>query len=85
MTTRVVNFWSEQYDVYSRRTEDSRNGYLVKPGPCYGDTIAEYLSLIHICYGNPVAAIVRDKVAEKLPDVLDDYFDRDSVFTVEPF
>jgi len=36
-------------------------------------------------YGNPVAAIVRDKVAEKLPDVLDDYFDRDSVFTVEPF
>lgn len=36
-------------------------------------------------YGNPVAAIVRDKVAEKLPGVLDDYFDRGSVFTVEPF
>ena len=43
MTTRVVNFWSEQYDVYSGRTEDSLNGYLVKPGPCYGDTITEYL------------------------------------------
>lgn len=43
MTTKVVNFWSEQYDVYSGRTEDSRNGYLVKPGPCYGDTITEYL------------------------------------------
>lgn len=36
-------------------------------------------------YGNPVAAIVRDKVAEKMPGVLDDYFDRDSAFTVEPF
>lgn len=36
-------------------------------------------------YGNPVAAIVRDKVAEKLPGVLDDYFDRGSAFTVEPF
>ncbi len=36
-------------------------------------------------YGNPVAAIVRDKVAEKLSGVLDDYFDKDSVFTVEPF
>ena len=36
-------------------------------------------------YGNPVEAIVRDKVAENLPDVLDDSFDSDSVFTVEPF
>lgn len=34
-------------------------------------------------YGNPVAAIARNEVTQKLPDVLDDYFDRDSVFTVD--
>lgn len=31
-------------------------------------------------YGNPVRAIGRDEVAEKLPAVLDDYFDKDSTF-----
>lgn len=33
-------------------------------------------------YGNPVTAIDRDEVAEKLPGVLNDYFDKDSTFTV---
>lgn len=36
-------------------------------------------------YGNPIAAIGRDEIAEKLPGVLDDYFDRDSVFMVNGF
>lgn len=34
-------------------------------------------------YGNSVVAIDFDEVAEKLPGVLDDYFDRDSIFTVK--
>lgn len=34
-------------------------------------------------YGNSVAAIDFDDVAKKLPGVLDDYFDKDSVFTVK--
>lgn len=34
-------------------------------------------------YGNPVAAICYDEVTEKLPGVLDDYFDSDSVFMVD--
>lgn len=34
-------------------------------------------------YGNSVAAIDCNEVAEKLPGVLDDYFDKDSVFTVK--
>lgn len=34
-------------------------------------------------YGNPVAAIGHDEVTEKLPGMLDDYFDKDSVFTIE--
>lgn len=33
-------------------------------------------------YGNSVAAIDCNEVMEKLPGVLDDYFDKDSVFTV---
>lgn len=36
-------------------------------------------------YGNSVTAIDCNEVAEKLPGVLDDYFDKDSVFTVKPF
>lgn len=34
-------------------------------------------------YGNSVVAIDCDEVAGKLPAVLDDYFDKDSVFTVK--
>ena len=34
-------------------------------------------------YGNSVAAIDFDDVAKKLPGVLDDYFDKDTVFTVK--
>lgn len=33
-------------------------------------------------YGNSIVAIDFDKVAEKLPGVLDDYFDNNSTFTV---
>lgn len=36
-------------------------------------------------YGNHVAAIGRDEVVEKLPAILDDYFDKDSVFTIREF
>ena len=36
-------------------------------------------------YGNSIVAIDFDEVTEKLPGVLDDYFDKDSVFTVKPF